>query len=116
VIASESEPILDAIAKILHDSPETTLTLAGHADTRGTAKQNEWLSRNRASAVRKYLIAKGIAAKRISSHGEGALAVPTEPGISQIEAYARARRVDFIFEKLPDIETEKQLLDLQPDH
>ena len=115
-IAKESEAILDMIALVLKNNPKTTLDLAGHADTRGTVKQNEWLSRNRAAAVRKYLIAKGIEPRRLTSHGEGAISVPTEAGVSQIDAYARARRVDFTFENLPDIETEKQLLDLQPDH
>jgi len=115
VIAPESMPILAAIAQVLEAHPQTTLSLVGHADTRGNAKQNARLASGRADAVRAHLIALGIAAERLSAHGAGALHVPTDAGLSQREAYARARRVDFVFDHLPDLETEQQLRDLQAD-
>jgi outer membrane protein OmpA-like peptidoglycan-associated protein len=114
-IAPESMSILATIAQVLQAHPQTTLSLVGHADTRGNAKQNARLASDRADAVRAHLIALGITAERLSAHGAGALHVPTDAGLSQREAYARARRVDFVFDHLPDLETEQQLRDLQAD-
>jgi peptidoglycan-associated lipoprotein len=43
----------------------------GHADERGTREYNISLSARRATAAREFLIAQGVAAKRVSSIAYG---------------------------------------------
>ncbi len=64
---------LDRIARVLVRHPEATALVEGHADRRRTSRHqhNLRLSRDRAEAVRRYLIAKGVAAHRIRSVGHG---------------------------------------------
>jgi outer membrane protein OmpA-like peptidoglycan-associated protein len=51
--------------------PDAMLELIGYSDSTGSAKTNQKLSLARAESVRKYLIKKGIADRRISTRGEG---------------------------------------------
>ena len=57
----------------------------GHADERGTREYNIALSARRATAAREFLIAQGVAAKRMSSIAYGkerpaACATPSSAG------------------------------------
>ncbi|MDP3276440.1 MAG: OmpA family protein [Deltaproteobacteria bacterium] len=45
--------------------------VGGHTDSRGSVRRNETLSRNRAEAVRVYLISHNIDASRLTSRGYG---------------------------------------------
>lgn len=47
------------------------IEVAGHTDSRGSDAYNMNLSQQRAEAVRKYLVSKGIAADRLSAKGYG---------------------------------------------
>jgi type IX secretion system PorP/SprF family membrane protein len=51
---------LNNVVKLLRDKKDWKLKISGHADPRGTEEHNAMLSRNRANAVRNYLISKGI--------------------------------------------------------
>jgi peptidoglycan-associated lipoprotein len=44
----------------------TTITVEGHADSRGTSEYNLALGERRASAVRDYLVSLGVAATRVN--------------------------------------------------
>lgn len=114
-IANESAAILSRIAELMRLHPEITATLVATTDTRGSTEYNAGLSMRRGSAVKVYLISAGVAEQRLKVKAAGELSVD-EPGLKPIDAYARARRVDFTFEGMRDIETERQLLDLQPDY
>jgi len=114
-IANKSGAILSRIADVLREHPEVRVTLVGNTDVRGTTEYNKGLSRRRAEAVKVYLMAAGIEGERLSTKAAGEYPWP-EQGLKPIDAYARARRVTFVFENLPDIKTEQQLIDLQPDH
>lgn len=70
-IKEESKVILGHIAKILNDNPTVTLEIISHTDAIGDDKSNLALSKKRAQAVADYLISHGIAAKRITTDGEG---------------------------------------------
>ncbi len=71
VIKRTSFPILDAVVATLKGNPEVTLVeVQGHA-VRGDAKGSLALSSERANAVRKYLVAKGIDAARLVAKGYG---------------------------------------------
>jgi type IX secretion system PorP/SprF family membrane protein len=62
---------LDEVAKLLEGNPEVKLALSGYTDNTGNAANNLSLSKERAAAVKAYLVSKGIAAERIISEGYG---------------------------------------------
>jgi len=51
--------------------PNVMVQVEGHADERGTREYNISLSARRATAAREFLIAQGVAAKRVSSIAYG---------------------------------------------
>jgi len=72
VLKPESKRILDEVVQILEDNPQIEhLRIEGHTDSDGGLDFNDRLSRNRAMAVRLYLISNGIKAKRLSAKGYG---------------------------------------------
>jgi OmpA-OmpF porin, OOP family len=67
----ESQPTLDLLLGFLKQNPRTRIELAGHTDNQGDFDQNITLSRERADAVRAFLVKNGIAARRIQTRGYG---------------------------------------------
>jgi outer membrane protein OmpA-like peptidoglycan-associated protein len=68
----DSEEILLAVEKVLKDHPEIKkLRVEGHTDNKGNAKTNQKLSADRAAAVVKWLVKRGIEGARLSSAGFG---------------------------------------------
>ncbi len=63
--------VLDRVAAILADKPDIRLEVAGHTDSQGDPVYNQWLSQQRAQAVRDYLVRHGLDRKRISARGYG---------------------------------------------
>ncbi len=89
-----SYPVLDDIAQLLRASPEIQLLrIEGHTDNVGPTEDNEILSKERADAVREYLIKRGgIAPERLISVGFGARRpIATN---DTAEGRARNRRVE----------------------
>lgn len=70
-----SYPILDRLVQFMLDYPEYDLAIAGHTDSTGNAKRNQYLSEQRAKSTMKYLTDHGIVADRIITMGYGS-AVP----------------------------------------
>lgn len=63
---------LDEVALQMKQDPDLRATVVGHADNRGSASTNERLSRERADAVREYLVDRhGIDPARITTSGVG---------------------------------------------
>ncbi|TNE49392.1 MAG: hypothetical protein EP343_11995 [Deltaproteobacteria bacterium] len=93
-IKPTSYPVLDAVANILMKYKKIRIRIEGHTDDVGTPTYNLDLSQRRASAVRRYLMSKGIRGSRMRSagYGEGRpLIRSTSP-----EARAKNRRVEFV--------------------
>ncbi|RZJ91937.1 MAG: OmpA family protein, partial [Chryseobacterium sp.] len=76
----------------LKDNPTLTIQINGHTDNVGKPADNVKLSNDRADAVVKYIVAKGIAAARLSSKGFGAT-VPVAPNTTE-EGKAQNRRTE----------------------
>lgn len=93
VILAGSFKVLDQAVAVLKDNPSVKLEIAGHTDTTGDAQKNRDLSQQRAEAVRKYLVDKGIAPERLKAAGYG----PDKPVGDNKTAAGRAqnRRVEF---------------------
>jgi OmpA-OmpF porin, OOP family len=62
---------LDRVVKLLQENPAIVIELSAHTDSRGADDYNMKLSDNRARSVMEYILSKGIAAERLSSHGYG---------------------------------------------
>jgi outer membrane protein OmpA-like peptidoglycan-associated protein len=76
----EGQRLLDEIVALYESSGQswTGLRVMGHADARGPMPYNQELSRRRAEAVQRYLLARGVSAEiiDIEAYGETAPAIP----------------------------------------
>ncbi len=70
VLKTESYSTLDKLAKELRDA-NSSVTLDGYASAEGTEEYNLNLSKDRANAVKQYLVNAGVAASRINANGYG---------------------------------------------
>jgi len=93
VVKPESAPVLREIAAYMKKNDSAKLTVVGHTDNQGNAKNNLDLSKRRAGAVAKALAELGIAVDRLATDGKG----DTEPVAENDQAEGRAanRRVEF---------------------
>lgn len=66
-----AKTILDGVAEALQKRSDITVELGGHTDGKGSDSYNAKLSDRRAKSVEDYLIAKGIAADRMTTRGYG---------------------------------------------
>lgn len=66
-----SATTLDGVADVLKAHPTALIVLEGHTDNVGDPAGNQVLSKNRADAVKSALVARGVAADRISTAGMG---------------------------------------------
>jgi peptidoglycan-associated lipoprotein len=63
----DAKPNLNEDLQWLNANPTEQITIEGHCDERGTAEYNLGLGERRATAIRDYLVAAGIDAKRIKT-------------------------------------------------
>lgn len=62
---------LDKVAQLMNENPRLRIMISGHTDNVGKKEDNQALSLNRASAVTKYLVSRGISAARLEAKGFG---------------------------------------------
>ena len=91
-LTSKSIQILKSLTSALNENKSIQVTLAGHADERGTREYNLALGQRRAETVSDYFILNGISKNRISvkSYGEER---PLALGQDD-ESYSKNRRVE----------------------
>ena len=89
----DSFPLLDRLAHTANRCPDTRIEIAGHTDSDGSKKFNEFLSLRRARSVVKYLTEKGVAKNRLSAIGYGE-AKPIVPNTNNNNK-AKNRRIEF---------------------
>jgi outer membrane protein OmpA-like peptidoglycan-associated protein len=94
-IQTRSFPLLDQVANIMKAHPELNkMRVEGHTDNDNTPEHNQDLSDRRAKAVLKYLVDKGVEAKRLEAKGYG-LTKPVVPNTSAANK-EKNRRVEFV--------------------
>jgi OOP family OmpA-OmpF porin len=115
-ILTESEPALDEVGNILARWPQLRIEIGGHTDSRGSARKNSQLSRDRAEAVLEYMMYKfpELNPAQFTTVGYGM----TRPIATNATALGRAknRRVEFKVlnkEALKKEKTEQRLLPRQ---
>ena len=92
-LTTASRALLREKAAILARNPALTLTVTGHADSRGAADYNQSLSERRAAAVQRFLVGLGVDAQRLTSEGRGEQAPAVEGSGERV--WQRNRRVEF---------------------
>jgi outer membrane protein OmpA-like peptidoglycan-associated protein len=90
---------LNQVADALRTQAEHHFVVEGHTDNQGSDKINDALSTRRATAVRDYLVVRGVAAAAITATGSGS----RQPVADNKTAEGRAmnRRVEIIVDKAP---------------
>jgi outer membrane protein OmpA-like peptidoglycan-associated protein len=111
ILPGERPKLDEAIPKIIEmverskacDDQGNALYVGGYTDTVGSVADNRELSRKRARAIAQYLLAGGLAKKKISVYvrgfGEEVLAVPTGDSVDEL----RNRRADYIVSNFPPV-------------
>ena len=91
-IMADSFARLDEVVTVLKQNPNLKLEIQGHTDSRGSETFNKMLSEQRAGAVLRYFVSKGIAAERLVAKGFGS----SQPVADNDTAEGRAenRRVE----------------------
>jgi outer membrane protein OmpA-like peptidoglycan-associated protein len=77
VLTPDAAAVVNALAPELAASGRT-IVIVGHADASGPAGLNDYLSRERAEAVKEALVARGVPAPRIRAFGVGSGVPATE--------------------------------------
>lgn len=92
-IDAGSDDILEKAYLSMANHPEIVVEISGHTDSRGGRDMNMTLSKNRAEAVKQWLVNKGISASRIETQGYG----PDQPRASNDTEDGRYqnRRIEF---------------------
>jgi OOP family OmpA-OmpF porin len=94
-ITEASKPVLDVLRDFLNGHKDLTkVRIEGHTDNAGVAKDNLELTKKRALAVAKYLVAGGVDAKRLLPVGFGDTK-PVESNDSP-ESRAKNRRITIV--------------------
>ncbi|MBL3657821.1 OmpA family protein [Fulvivirga sediminis] len=93
IVKKESYSELDRLVKLMKEKPSLEVKISGHTDNTGDKKYNMSLSQRRATAIRDYLVQKGITEKRMNVEYFG----ETKPISDNDTAAGRSknRRVEF---------------------
>lgn len=96
-LSKDNRAVVDSIAPLLKNSPETRLRIVGHTDSTGAAAHNLILSERRAQSVRSRLVMNGVPAAQLKPEGLGSsrpIASNDTP-----EGRKKNRRIEFVVEE-----------------
>ena len=93
-LTEEAKATLEKVYRTLRDHPEIKIEIRGYTDNVGKRSYNIWLSKQRAEAVKQFLVKRGIDPNRIRAVGLG----PDHPIASNKtpEGRAKNRRIEFV--------------------
>jgi outer membrane protein OmpA-like peptidoglycan-associated protein len=107
--------LLDEIVRVLATNPSINIDLAGHTDPRAPQAYNQALGMRRATAVRNYLLRKGISTNRMTIRSMSFNHRATND--QGVNPYALDRRVEFEYRDVRGVELQviDRFDDLQPE-
>lgn len=70
-VSDDAEERIKQVAAVLKRLPDAQFAVLGFTDSTGPEDYNEWLSRDRARAVRKVLVEEGVSSPRVVAEGYG---------------------------------------------
>ncbi len=88
------DPVLDAVALAVAQNPTCRVCVAGYASDEGTSAYNLKLSGRRAAAVQAYLVARGVARKRIPTTALGEMCPQLPEGSLSMDRRVEFRRLE----------------------
>ncbi|MGB3179878.1 MAG: OmpA family protein [Cyclobacteriaceae bacterium] len=96
-IQSDSRIGLNRLSELLKENDDLSIRIIGHTDNVGSDDYNLRLSRERAAAIRDYLVSNGISDDRLSVEGKG----ESSPVASNNSDSGRKqnRRVEFVIDR-----------------
>jgi OmpA-OmpF porin, OOP family len=94
VLKAESGPAIDQVVKLMNQNPKLKVFVVGHTANAGSVESSVQLSNDRAQAIVKMLVSKGVAVARLTAVGVG----PYCPAASNRteEGKALNRRVELV--------------------
>lgn len=92
LLTEASATVLSGVAATLRDRPELRVEISGHTDNRGTEPYNTELSRQRAEAVKSFLVKNGVVEANVEAKGYGSTRPIADNG--SLEGQAQNRRVE----------------------
>lgn len=92
-LTTQAKTNLDKLIPVFNEYADTNIDIFGYTDSKGTPEYNLKLSKERADAVKKYLITKGIVGERMKTTGLG-IADPIASNDTD-EGRSINRRVEF---------------------
>lgn len=95
-ITEESYPVIDLLVEFMESNPEIDIELAGFTDHIGSEKYNNELALRRASAVKKYMVDKGVKSNRVDVLGFGERMTAVY-GVDDEKDLRMNRRVEYNF-------------------
>jgi len=97
-VQPQYRPVVEAQARYLASNPNTSVSLEGHTDPRGSREYNIALGESRSEAVRRLLSASGANLQQVRavSYGEEMRA---SPGCESENCYQSDRRVEIVYYK-----------------
>lgn len=96
VLKTSSYNSLDQVAQLMKEN-SFNLNLSGYTDNTGNANSNLELSKRRASAVKQYLVNKGVNANRLSADGYGIANPVADNKTAEGRALNRRVELEIIF-------------------
>lgn len=94
LLPDANKPFLDRAAKLITDVPDVKLTIIGNTDSLASDAYNLDLSRQRAEAVKEYLVSKGVDASKLTTKGAGESNPVADNSTEQ--GRFRNRRIEFV--------------------
>ncbi len=92
-LTQQAKTNLDKLIPVFKEYSETNIDIFGYTDSSGKPDYNLTLSKNRAEAVKAYLISKGLVGERLKTTGLG-IADPIASN-ETVEGKSQNRRVEF---------------------